>query len=132
MNINDPIGDLIIRIKNASVRGSPDVRLPWTKIGESVCGVLKDAKYLSDVRVDQIKGIKSIVIKPRYEASGASAITGVKRISKPGVRRYVKFGKIPRVYSGLGISVLSTSLGVVGSKDAIKKHLGGEILFQIW
>lgn len=131
--VNDPIADLIVRIKNASVRGKDVVELPWTKMRESISNVLKEAKFLEEVQVKTEGNAKKLELTLHYNKSeNIAAITGIKRISKPGVRRYVKSDKITRVLGGAGMVVLSTSKGIMSGEQARKSNLGGEVLFEIW
>jgi len=126
----DPIADMLTRIRNAGRALLPAIELPHSRIKESVAGILKKEGYVSEVAVEGEK-IKKIKIRLKYQGR-KSVIEGLKRISKPGLRRYVGSTEIPRVRGGLGIVVLSTSEGLMTDTQARKKKLGGELVCYVW
>ena len=126
----DPIADMLTRIRNAGRALLPTVELPHSRIKESVAGILKQEGYVSEVAVEGEK-IKKIKIRLKYQ-SRKSVIEGLRRISKPGLRRYVGSTEIPRVRGGLGIVVVSTSEGLMTDTQARKKNLGGELVCYVW
>jgi len=131
--IGDPIGDMLIRIKNGYLARKDMVEVPYSKVKEEIAKLLVKEGYLRNVK-SQISNLKSgrilnIVLK--YEGKRPS-VEGVKRISKPGVRIYAKAGEIPRVKYGFGITIISTSKGIMADKEARKKNLGGEVICQVW
>jgi small subunit ribosomal protein S8 len=136
--VTDPISDMLARIRNAAIARHERLDLPHSSIKENVARVMKEEGYLGDVRVDEGdtvsggKGRKTLTIIMRYTRGKESAIDGVSRISTPGRRVYVRHDHIPRVRSGLGISILSTSRGVMTDKEARKQKVGGELLCSIW
>ncbi len=128
--MTDPIADLLARIRNAHAAQLPSIELPHSKIKESIAGILKKEGYVSEVSTDG-KTAKTIKIKLKY-AGRRAVIEGLSRISTPGLRRYVGSTEIPRVRGGLGISIVSTSEGVMSGQEARKKNIGGELLCYIW
>ena len=128
--MTDTISDMLTRIRNASRVQLPTVELPHSKMKESIAYILKKEGYMSEVEVDG-KHPRKIKLKLKYEGK-KSVIEGLRRISTPGLRRYVGSTDIPRVLGGLGISVVSTSQGVMTGTQARKNNLGGELLCYIW
>jgi len=128
--MSDPISDMLTRIRNAGRALLPAVEMPHSRIKENVAKILKQQGYVVDVAVDG-KTIKKLKIQLKYQGK-KSVIEGLKRISKPGLRKYVGATEIPRVRGGLGVAVVSTSAGVMTDVQARKKNLGGELLCYIW
>jgi small subunit ribosomal protein S8 len=128
--MNDPISDMLARIRNAQRALLPTVDVPHSKMKESLAGILKREGYINDFGVEgQVP--KLIRIKLKYQGK-KSVIEGLRRISTPGLRRYVGATDIPRVRGGLGVAVLSTSEGVMTGTQARKKNIGGELLCYVW
>jgi small subunit ribosomal protein S8 len=128
--MSDPISDMLTRIRNASRALLPAVEMPHSRMKESLAQILKKEGYVAEVSVDG-KVIKKLKIQLKYQGK-KNVIEGLKRISKPGLRKYVGSTEIPRVLAGLGISIVSTSEGVMTGTQAKKKNLGGELLCYIW
>jgi small subunit ribosomal protein S8 len=128
--MSDPISDMLTRIRNGGRALLPAIELPHSHIKESVAHILKQQGYVGDVAVDG-KTIKKLKIQLKYQGK-KSVIEGLKRVSKPGLRKYVGATEIPRVRGGLGVAVLSTSEGLMTDVQARKKNLGGELLCYIW
>jgi small subunit ribosomal protein S8 len=128
--MNDPISDMLARIRNANRALLPTVELPHSRIKESIAGILKREGYIADFAVEG-KLPKTIKLKLKYQGK-KSIIEGLRRVSTPGLRRYVGATEIPRVRGGLGVAVLSTSEGVLTDVQARKKNLGGELLCYVW
>lgn len=128
--MSDPIGDLLIRIKNGYMARKSLVEAPWSKILEETARVLVACGYLKGVKVTEDK-FKTLTLSLKYK-DGKPALNNVKRVSKPGVRRYIKAGEIKPVINGLGIAIISTSKGLMIGQEARKQNLGGEILAEIW
>ena len=128
--MSDPISDMLTRIRNASRALLPAVELPHSRMKESLANILKKEGYVAEVSVDG-KTIKKLKIQLKYQGK-KNVIEGLKRVSKPGLRKYVGSTEIPRVLGGLGISIVSTSEGVMTDVQARKKNLGGELLCYIW
>ena len=125
--LTDPIADMLTRIRNAHLALHKEVSVPRSKMKEAMASILKQEGYVEDVSVDE----RNITIALKY-VKGRPAITGLKRISKPGRRVYVGAHQIPRVQNGLGICILSTSRGVLDGMTAHEKKVGGELLCEIW
>jgi small subunit ribosomal protein S8 len=128
--MSDPISDMLTRIRNAGAAQLPSVELPHSRIKESVAKLLQQQGYITDVSVE---GDTKKKLKMRLKFNGKkSVIEGLKRVSKPGLRRYVGATEIPRVRGGLGVAIVSTSEGLLTDQQARKKNLGGELLCYIW
>ncbi|NMC50230.1 MAG: 30S ribosomal protein S8 [Desulfovibrio sp.] len=127
MSVVDPIADMLARIRNAHQALHADVVMPASKLKAAIGSILKEEGYISDYAVDGLK----LAIDLKY-SGGKPIISGLKKISKPGRRVYVGAGEIPDVQNGLGISILSTSRGVLAASAAREQRLGGELLCEIW
>ena len=125
--LTDPIADMLTRIRNAHLALHKEVSVPRSKMKEAMATILKHEGYVEDVTVDE----RNITIALKY-VKGRPAITGLKRISKPGLRVYVGAHQIPRVQNGLGICILSTSRGVLDGMTAQADKTGGELLCEVW
>lgn len=132
MVMTDPIADLLTRIRNANVVRHEKLEVPASKMKKEIADILKREGFINDVEhiEDNKQGILRIFLK--YGANNERVITGIKRISKPGLRVYSKTGDVPRVLNGLGIAIVSTSEGVITDKEARAKHIGGEVLAYVW
>ncbi len=132
MPVTDPIADMLIQIKNAAQAKLNRVRIPASNVKREIARVLKENGYISDYKL--VRGRKQgiLIIYLRYINGKKPVITGVKRVSKPGRRIYVKASEIPRVQDGLGIAILSTSQGIMSDIEARKKKIGGEVLAYVW
>jgi len=128
--MSDPISDMLTRIRNAHLALLPMVQLPHSKVKESIAHILKKEGYVSSVAVEGANA-KKLKLTLKYHGR-KGAIEGLKRVSSPGLRRYVGATEIPRVRAGLGISILSTSQGLMTGHEAKKKNVGGELLCYIW
>lgn len=128
--MHDPISDLLTRIRNAGMAQHRELIMPHSRLKESVAQILKQEGFLSDVAVEGTK-LKQLRLALRYQGR-RSAITGIRQISTPGLRRYVGAGSIPRVLGGMGVAVISTPKGVVTGSDAQKLNVGGEVLCYVW
>jgi small subunit ribosomal protein S8 len=129
--VTDPIADLLTRVRNANVAQKPEMFVPYSRIKADVVRVLKEEGYITDYSVDTSAARPRIKITNKI-ANRASAITGLKRVSKPGLRRYVGAKEIPRVLGGMGVSILSTPRGILSGREARKQNVGGELLAYIW
>lgn len=130
--MTDPIADMLARIRNAALARHDRAEMPHSRLKEHVARVLKGEGYVDDVRVSEGEGQKTLTLVLRYGRGKDSAIDGVRRVSAPGRRVYVRHDQIPRVRSGMGISILSTSRGVMTDKEARKQRVGGELLCEVW
>lgn len=127
----DPIADMLTRIRNAAAAHKAEVVLPYSKFKHSLAQILEKEGFVRGVTVKQ-GHLKELVIALKYDSNGEAIITGIKRISKPGQRIYVPMDRIPRVHNGLGISVISTSKGLMVDSQARKERYGGELICEIW
>ncbi|WP_036463582.1 30S ribosomal protein S8 [Mycoplasmopsis sturni] len=131
MFITDPISDLIVRIKNANQRKHKTVEIPFSNKKEAIVKLIQTEGYVGEYKVEGQGIDKKIVVSLKYKGS-QSAIVGIKRVSKPGLRVYVKAQDIPSVLSGYGTVIMSTSKGLMTGKEAKKENVGGEIVAYIW
>ena len=132
MIVTDPIADFLTRIRNALVELHDVVEIPASKEKEAISRILKDEGFIRDYMVTGEGVNRSITLVLKYGPNNEKVISGLKRISKPGLRVYAKVDQIPRVLNGLGIAVISTSEGILTDKQARQKHIGGEVLAYIW
>ena len=130
--MTDPIADMLSRIRNAALARHERAEMPHSNLKEHLAGVLKGEGFIDDVRVSEGEGPKTLTLVLRYGRDRQSAIDGVRRVSTPGRRVYVRHDRIPRVRSGMGVSILSTSRGVMTDKEARRQRVGGELLCEIW
>ncbi len=132
MPVTDPIADMLTRIRNANNTMKESVDIPASKLKTDIARVLKEEGYIKHYKVikDNKQGILKVYLK--YTQKNEKAITGIKRASKPGCRKYVKSDKTPRILSGYGISILSTSQGVMTGKKSKEVNVGGEVLCYVW
>jgi small subunit ribosomal protein S8 len=127
--MNDPISDMLTRIRNATRALQPAVELPHSKLKASIATILKKEGYIDDLTIDG--AARKLTLKLKYQGK-RGVIEGLSRVSRPGLRRYVGADEIPRVRGGLGVALVSTSEGVMSGNQARKKKLGGELLCYIW
>jgi small subunit ribosomal protein S8 len=130
--MTDPIADMLTRIRNGALARHDRVEMPHSRLKERLAHVLKGEGYVDDVRVSETEGPKLLTVILRYGRDRASAIDGLRRVSTPGRRVYVRHDRIGRVCSGMGVSILSTSRGVMTDKEAKKQRVGGELLCEVW
>lgn len=132
--MTDPIADMLTRIRNANVAYHDEVRMPASKQKEALARILKQEGYIEDFAVaDQTdRPGRVLTIRMKYAADRTRTISGVRRVSKPGLRVYSKAERLPRVLGGLGVAVLSTSQGLMTDREARKRRVGGEILCFVW
>lgn len=132
MNVTDPIADMLTRIRNANRAGKPEVDIPHSRLKAEVANVLKREGYIASFYQEK-KEDEAPVLKVQLKMVGKErSIVGIRRISKPGMRRYVSAKEIPRVLGGMGVSILTTSRGVMTGREAKKANVGGEILAYVW
>lgn len=134
MNITDPIADMLTRIRNANVAMHDNVSMPSSKLKEAVAKILLREGYIEEFNVTDVEGksFKSLNITMKYSPKRERVITGIKRVSKPGLRVYTPSSEAPRVLGGMGIAILSTSKGVITDREARAGRVGGEILCEVW
>jgi small subunit ribosomal protein S8 len=129
--VTDPIADLLARVRNAAASQKPEMFVPYSKIKSEVVRILKEEGYITDFSLDTEGAHPRIKITNKL-ADRKSAITGLKRVSTPGLRRYVGAQEIPRVLGGMGIAILSTPRGILSGREAKKQNVGGELLAYVW
>ena len=132
MSFTDPIGDMLTRIRNASSARHEKCLVPASRLKIRIAEVLREEGFIKDfvVHQDGVQGAISILLK--YSADREPAISDIKRVSKPGLRRYVPTDSIPRILNGMGIAILSTSKGVLVDREARKQKVGGELICTVW
>ena len=132
MTMTDPIADMLTRIRNANTASHDTVDVPASKIKKSIAGILTDEGYINgfDVVEDDKQG--TIRINMKYGPANEKVISGIKKISKPGLKVYAKASDVPKVLGGLGIAIISTSNGVISDKEARKLGVGGEVICYVW
>jgi len=130
--VTDPIADMLTRIRNANQMRYTEVEVPASKIKEDIAKILKEEGYIVDYKIVDGTVQNTIVLNLKYGDKKERVITGLKRISKPGLRVYAKADEVPQVLNGLGIAIVSTSKGVMTGKEAKSQGLGGEVLAYIW
>ncbi|HEU0115739.1 MAG TPA: 30S ribosomal protein S8 [Thermomicrobiales bacterium] len=132
MSVNDPISDMLTRIRNAGMARQAETTMPATKILVAIAGILKEEGYINDFRVVEQRPQNKLVVNLRYGADKKHSIKEIKRVSKPGLRVYAGKDDIPRVRSGLGIAIVSTPQGVLTGYEARRRGIGGEVLCTIF
>lgn len=137
MSVSDPIGDMLTRVRNASIIGHSVVAMPSSRIKVAIANILKEEGYLQDYEVTQEESRPQATLRLWLKYAGdrrhrSPAITGVQRISKPGCRVYSQKGDVPWVLSGMGIAILSTPKGVITGQQARRLGVGGEVLCHVW
>ena len=130
--MTDPISDMLARIRNGALARHDRVEMPHSNLKKHIADVLKSEGFVDDVRESEGEGKKTLTLVLRYGRGKDSAIDGVRRVSAPGRRVYVRYDRIPRVRSGMGISILSTSRGVMTDRQAREQKVGGELLCEVW
>ena len=132
MTMTDPIADMLTRIRNANTVGHESVEIPASKMKISIAEILKEEGYIADFEVieDNKQGMINVTMK--YGAHKEKVISGIKKISKPGLKKYAKADDVPRVLGGLGIAIISTSQGVMSDKKARQLGIGGEVICYVW
>ena len=133
MSMSDPLADMLTRIRNAVMVNHDSVEMPYSKIKAEIARILKQEGYITDFQTVEKNTVQDILrIELKTSQSSDKVISGIRRISKPGRRIYSRHNEIPKVLSGLGISILSTSAGVLTDYEARTKTVGGEIICEVW
>ena len=132
MTVSDPIADMLTRIRNANIVRHESLEIPASNIKKEIAEILKSEGFIKNVEYveDDKQGVIRLFLK--YGQNNERVITGLKRISKPGLRAYVKADEVPKVLNGLGIAIISTSEGVITDKEARAKNIGGEVVAYVW
>lgn len=132
MTVTDPIADLLTRIRNANQMRYKEVVIPSSNVKLEIVKILKEEGYIANYKIEKNEVQDNIIVMLKYGQNKERVISGLKRISKPGLRVYAKAEEIPTVLNGLGISIVSTSKGIMTGKEARKENLGGEVLAYVW
>ena len=130
--VTDAIADMLTRIRNANQMRYEEVEVPASNIKAEIARILKDEGFIKDYKINKDDAQGTIVLTLKYTDKKQRVITGLKRISKPGLRVYAKSDEVPKVLNGLGIAIISTSKGIMTDKEARKENIGGEVLAYIW
>jgi small subunit ribosomal protein S8 len=132
--MTDPIADMLTRIRNASMARHDRTEMPASRLKAAVAAILKSEGFIADCRPSESEGDgpQKLTIVLKYGRDRQSAVEGVRRVSRPGRRVYVRHDRIPRVFSGLGISILSTSRGLMSDREARRQKVGGELICEVW
>ncbi len=132
MTISDPIADMLTRIRNAIMARHDSVLIPTSRVKLGIARIIKDEGFINDYEVLKGKPHRAIKIYLKYSEKNQPVLSGLERVSKPGLRVHVQRQEIPRVYGGLGIAILSTSKGVMTGQQAWRQRIGGELLCYVW
>ncbi len=132
MSVNDPISDMLTRIRNAGMAKKTDMTMPATKILVAIAAILKQEGYIADFSIVEKRPQNQLIVNLSYAADKSHVIREIKRVSKPGLRVYAGKDQLPRVRSGLGIAIVSTPEGVLTGYEARKRGIGGEVLCTVW
>jgi len=132
MSMSDPLADMLTRIRNGVAARFESVEMPLSKLKVGVAKVLKEEGYITDYQIidEGVQGTLKVILK--YGPNDELVITGIRRVSKPGLRQYMKSTNIPKVMSGLGVGILSTSRGIITDREARRINVGGELLCEVW
>ena len=130
--LSDPISDFLTRLKNASRAGNESFSAPFSKQKAEIARILAEEGYIWNYEVKTDGKFPEVFVKVKYTDNGTPALTDLKRMSKPGLRQYVGAGEIPRVLNGLGITIVSTSKGVMTGAKAARQNVGGELIAKVW
>ena len=129
---SDPIADMLTRIRNANTALHPETTMPSSNLKEQVARILSEEGFIDGYRVEDALVGKELTVRLRYDKERQPILTGIKRISKPGLRVYSGASDVPRVRGGIGIAIVSTSDGVMTDREARKRNVGGEVLCEVW
>lgn len=134
MTMTDPVADMLTRLRNGATAAQDTVRMPSSKLKEALAGILRREGYIADFKVsdDPARPGRVLEITMKYNADRAPSISGLRRVSKPGLRVYTKADRLPRVLGGLGVAVLSTSQGLMTDREARARRMGGEVICYVW
>jgi small subunit ribosomal protein S8 len=132
MTMTDPVADMLTRVRNANVAFKEEIDMPSSKLKAAIADILKREGYIRDYLVEPTKPQATLRLALKYSRSRERSLSGVRRVSKPGLRVYAKRDEVPRVLGGLGIAILSTSKGLMTDREARKAGVGGEVLAYVW
>ena len=132
MTMTDPIADMLTRVRNANSAHHDVVSMPFSKLKSNIADILKSEGYIAGWRVEDAEVGKTLTIDLKYGPNRERSISGVRRVSKPGLRVYAKSTNLPRVLGGLGVAIISTSSGLLTDRQAARQGVGGEVLAYVW
>ena len=132
MTMTDPIADMLTRIRNANKAKHPTVMIPASTMKKSIAQILLEEGYISDYKVTEDDKQGMIEVTMKYDEDNNRVISGLKRVSKPGLRVYAGKDEVPKVMNGLGVVIMSTSKGIMTDRNARKNHIGGEVICYVW
>ena len=132
MTMTDPVADMLTRVRNASIAYHDETLMPSSKMKEGIAKLLTEEGYITGYEVEPTKPQPTLKVKLKYGPNRERTLTGLRRISKPGLRVYVKHDEIPRVLGGLGVAILSTNAGLMTDRNARKEGRGGEVVAYVW
>ena len=132
MTMTDPVADMLTRIRNANIAGHAMVDIPASKMKKNIAEILVKEGFIKSYEIIEAENQDIIRVQMKYGANKAKVITGIKKISKPGLKVYAKADEVPRVLGGLGIAIISTSSGLITDKEARKLGVGGEVICYVW
>ncbi len=132
MTMTDPIADMLTRLRNANAAHHESVSMPYSKMKAAIANILAEEGYIAGSSVEDARVGKTLTLKLKYSARRERAISGLQRVSKPGLRVYAKSTGLPQVRGGLGVAILSTSSGLLTDRQATDKGVGGEVLAYVW
>jgi len=130
--MSDPLADMFTRVRNAASARHDTVRVPASKVKRSIADVLKDEGFITEISEEQDGPRAYLQLKLNYAEDQRAVLTGIRRVSRPGLRVYVNKSEIPRVFGGLGVAIMSTSQGVMSGREAWRRRIGGEVLCYVW
>jgi small subunit ribosomal protein S8 len=132
MTMTDPVADMLTRVRNANVAYKEEIAMPSSKVKAAIAAILKQEGYIRDYAVEPTRPQATLKLALKYSRERERALSGVRRVSKPGLRVYAKRDEIPRVLGGLGIAIISTSQGLMTDREARKRGVGGEVIAYVW
>ncbi len=132
MTMTDPIADMLTRIRNAQLVRHPGIDLPSSKVKAAIAEILKQEGFIEDYNVSKQKPQDKLTLRLRYSQTQEPVIAGLKRVSKPGLRVHVQKREVPRAFGGVGISIVSTSQGIMTGREAYRRGIGGELMAYVW
>ena len=132
MTMTDPVADFLTRLRNANSAFHEEINLPYSKLKANIAEIFKAEGYIAAITITDAEVGKNLNVELKYGPNRERSISGIKRVSKPGLRVYAKSTEIPRVLGGLGIAILSTSSGLLTDRQATKKGVGGEVIAYVW
>lgn len=132
MTMTDPVADMLARLRNGSIAYHDHVSMPSSKMKVGIAEILKQEGYVTDYHVEETEPQPTLHVEMKYGADRERAVTGLRRISKPGLRVYVKRDEVPRVLGGLGVAIVSTSSGLLTDREARRQGTGGEVVAYVW